>query len=513
MARQFLYVNLVAKAQLFADAGPVHVAEARANAHFEFSDDGTRHEPMPDYWQRRMLALVDVSPNQFYCVDFYRISGGEEHWWAFHCQDGDFSTEGIELAKQEGGTLAGPDVPYADANWMKEHGCSLHATYGWRGLNFVFPHLYNVERGKAEGPWSADWKLATGEGVGLRLTVLEARDGGPERAPIEVNITDGKAASGGSPYEMKWIMMHNQGETPARTQVLSIIEPYPDEPVIQQARPLELSGEDDAGFAAAACELRLAERTDTVFCAADPTVERTAEGGFRFAGRFGFYAEQDGQPVSMSLIGGTILEKGGFGIRLEEPEYRAEIVAVGREAETITVSPAHPTPGAMVGAYVFITNPVRRVACKVLAARQVGDNLELALATASRIGTGKVSGVEDFRVLTSTAFRLDRFGYYEGARLANAEGTAEYRINEVRSGKAAMIDPTAHPEATAEKLAGEFLEGTWFKVYDYGVGDEVVWPYAVSVTRAGGHTYQVTASAPARVTLPNGVRQSVEAGG
>ncbi len=510
VARQFPSVSQVAKAQLFADAGVAHVAEARANAHFEFSDDGSRHEPMPDYWQRRMLALVDVSPQEFYCVDFYRISGGDEHWWAFHCQEGDFSTGGIELAKQEGGTLAGPDVPYADETWMKEHGCSLHPTYGWRGLNFVFPHLYNVERGKAEGPWWADWKLATGEGLHTRLTVLQARASGPEGAPVEVNITDGKAASGGSPYEMKWIMMHNQGETPARTQVLSIIEPYMNEPVIQQARPLELSGEDEAGFAAAACELRLANRTDTIFCAADPTTERTAEGDFRFAGRFGLYAEKDGRPVAMSLVGGTVLEKGNFGIRLDEPEYRAEIIAVDHKAETITVSPASPVPSAMVGAYIFITNPARRIAYKVLRVREVEGGVELALNMDSRIGVGKVTGVEDFRVQTSTEFRLQHFGYYEGARLVNAEGTAQYRINEVRSSKAAMIDAAEHPEATADKLGGEFLEGTWFNVYDYGVGDEVVWPYAVSVTRAGDYAYRVTSPVPVTISLPEGARTETE---
>ena len=164
----------------------------------------------------------------------------------------------------------------------------------------------------------------------------------------------------------------------------------------------------------------------------------------------------------------------------------------------------------MVGAYVFITNPVRRVACKVLEAREVEAGVELVLDMDSCIGTGKVAGVEDFRVRTGTEFRLQRFGYYEGARLVNAEGTAEYRINEVRSGKAAMIDPTEHPEATADKLGGEFLEGTWFNVYDYGVGDEIVWPYAVSVTRAGDYAYRVTSPVPVTISLPEGARTETD---
>jgi hypothetical protein len=151
VARQFPYQTMTAQAQLLADAGLVHVTEARATA-FE--------EPEQN-WQRRTLALVDVAPDQFYGVDFYRHSGGEEHWWAFHAQEGDFTTGGIELTKQEGGTLAGPDVPYGDPDWLKAHGCS-YGGYGWGGLMFPFAHLYNVERG---GPLPNPQPPTTGSGV------------------------------------------------------------------------------------------------------------------------------------------------------------------------------------------------------------------------------------------------------------------------------------------------------------------------------------------------------------
>jgi hypothetical protein len=97
---------------------------------------------------------------------------------------------------------------------------------------------------------------------------------------------------------------------------------------------------------------------------------------------------------------------------------------------------------------------------------------------------------------------LQSYGYYEGARLANASETAEYRLNEVRSEVAALLDPDAAPEATAARLAEEFAPDTWFKVYDYGVGDEVVWPYAVSVTRVSDYVYDVQAPVPVTVSLP-----------
>ncbi len=44
--------------------------------------------------------------------------------------------------------------------------------------------------------------------------------------------------------------------------------------------------------------------------------------------------------------------------------------------------------------------------------------------------------------------------------------------------------------------------GSWFDVYDYGVGDEVVWPQVVSVTGVGPSAYKVTATGKFTLDLP-----------
>ncbi len=517
VARQIPFINLTAQAQLFADAGPVHIAEARAQRYIDEVDNGKGYILPPDEWQRRTIVLIDVAPDQFYCVDFYRIAGGREHWWAFHAQEGEFTTQGLTLTKQERGTLAGPDVPYGDAKWLKENGCS-QGTYGWSGAMFAFAHLYNVERGKSERVWSADWKLKTGDGLHLRLTV-------PSAEGTEVNICDGKSPAGGSPYEMKWVMLSKRAEPtgsaggspsrgsypPLKTQVLSIIEPYVNTPLIQQTTPLKLSGADESGFTAEGCVLRLADRTDTILFSAEPKVEReerainrATTSGLRFAGRFGFYSEQNGQPLAMVLVGGTVLQKGNVGIRLDSPEYRGKITRADRSTETITVSPAPSDVTALVGATIFITNPVRRSAYRVLEAKAVPGGAELRLDLDSRIGTGRVTGVGDFRVTTPTPFPLSHFRYYHGARLVNADRTVEYRLIDVRG--AALIDPSVHPDAKADKLAKEFKNETWFDVYDYGVGDEIMFPYTVSVVRTRPGVYRVNAPVAVKVTLPQGSR-------
>ena len=501
LARQIPFVKMTATPQLFADAGDVHVCEAWAEGFKpkENADDG--YDLLEDQWQRRMLAIVDVSDEEFYCLDMYRIHGGDEHWWSFHAQEGEFATEGLRLEKQDGGTVAGPDVPYGDEKWLTEQGCGKSRA-GWSGPMMGFPFLYNVERAdmkrrtRDDGVWSADWTLKNSEGLHFKMTVPSSDD-------TEVVISDGKSPVGGSPYEMKWVLLHNVGQAPTRTQVVNVMEMYRHEPLIKDIRPLEVSGDDEAGFKPYGLVIELTNgRTDTVFASADAETVRTAEGGFEFAGRFGLYSEQAGQPTHVTLIGGTRMTKNGMGITTKSAEYRAPITAVDRDSETITVSPAPQNLEAIIGQYIYITNPVRRIAYKVLDAKEVEGGAALTLEFDSRIGTGKAAGHDDHRVKTGTPFVLHGWRYYHGARLVNAARDAEYRLIDVRHGNYAIIDPEVHPEAVADKLAAEFPAGTWFDVYDYGVGDEVVWPQTVSVKRLSAAAYRVNTSGRANVSLP-----------
>jgi hypothetical protein len=500
LARQIPFVTMTAQAQLFAEAGPVRVFEARAQGCADRVGRAQGYELPADQWQRRLLALVDVGPDQFYGLDCYRISGGRDHWWCLHGQEGEFTTTGIKLEKQPG-TLAGPDVPYGDPKWLKEHGGS-HGTYGWRGPLFAFPHLYNVQRGTSAEPWSADWKLKTGNGLHLRLHVPSA-----DRA--EVNVCDGRSPASG-PYEMKWIMLHRQAEQPARTQVLSLIEPHFGKPAIRSVRPLRLSGPDEQGLAAQACEVQLADYTDTFLTSADAAVAREAEGNMRFAGRFGFYREKQGIPQAMALVGGTQLTRGRFGIALEAPEFRGKITQVDRLAETITLASAPPDVAALVGADIFITNADRRIAYQVLRAETCPGGVRLHLKGDSRIGIGQCTKTADGRLQTETPFTLQGFRYYHGARVVNGDRTAEYHIIDVRSKNAVFLDVKTHPEARAAKLAREFPASSWFEIYDYGIGDEVVWSYSVSVTLQAPGQYRVVAPVSVKVNLPEGSKVIVE---
>jgi hypothetical protein len=303
---------------------------------------------------------------------------------------------------------------------------------------------------------------------------------------------------------MKWVLIQNGGEAPVATQVLSLMELYRHQPVIRSVRPLKVSGEDEAGMEPCGVEVELAEATDAVFASADGSISRSAEGGFEFSGRFGLFRERDGEPTEIVLVGGSRLTKNGVGITSATVEYRVPIVAVDREAGRVTVSPAPPHPAALVGRTVHITNPVRRITVQVLGVQTHGDDAVLILEYDPCIGLGQVTGSADHRVLTDTAFRLQGGRYYHGARITNAAGSAEYHLGGIASGRFALIDRELHPEASGEKLAAEFPPDSWFTVYDYGIGDELVLPGTVVVRQVGPAAYRVAAWDRPTLNLPAG---------
>jgi hypothetical protein len=475
LARQIPFVEMTATAQLFNDAGPVHLAEALARGFTSRVEEGKGYELDPANWQRRLLALIDVDDENFYCLDMYRVFGGRENWWSFHAQEDEgFVTSGIKLDKQPSGTLAGPDVPYGDPEWLRKN-TVYNDAYGFQGPMFGFPHLYDVSRGNPQGAWSADWALKGSEGLHFRLTVADS--GGSQAI-----ICDGKSPAGSSPYQMKWLLLHRDGEVPVQTQVCSLMELYRGNPLILGVRKLEIAPADEAGFPPLAIVVTLKDRDDYLFASSDGGVERTVEGGFVFAGRFGYFSQRKNGECRLALVGGSRLTRNGVGLRRQGPgEYRGRIAALDHRRSRITISPAPGDAESLKGRIIYVTNPARRLALKVESARPTEQGLELELATDSRIGVGRVTGVDGRNILTDTRFYLGGFRYYHGARLANAAQNAEYFVADVVSRKYAQIDPVAHPAVDPARLAAEFPVGSWFEIYDYGVGDEVVWP-AVSET-------------------------------
>ncbi|MHC4406954.1 MAG: hypothetical protein ACYTG0_45640, partial [Planctomycetota bacterium] len=88
------------KLTLFADTPPARVASAVSTLR-----SGDRA-----ITRRRTIVLVDLSPEDCYAVTLERVLGGQEHTLSFHGPDGEALPIGVDLTKQDGGTILGADV-------------------------------------------------------------------------------------------------------------------------------------------------------------------------------------------------------------------------------------------------------------------------------------------------------------------------------------------------------------------------------------------------------------------
>ncbi len=113
---------------------------------------------------RRMLAFIETEPGLGYAVDIFRVAGGRDHRRSFHGPSDQVSAQGIDFRLQEGGTLAGPEVPFGP----HPDGAKFPVGYSW--LTHVARALPQMD------DWQLEWRLAKGingatgeEGIRLRL--------------------------------------------------------------------------------------------------------------------------------------------------------------------------------------------------------------------------------------------------------------------------------------------------------------------------------------------------------
>ena len=115
---------------------------------------------------RRGVTLLELAPDLQVLVDLFRVKGGWAHDYSFHGFAGDFSTQGVSFQRQEGGTLAGPKVPFrklCDDPELERHANlpGLPGTDGKRSYHSYrgsgFSYLYDVKRGQPAGEFQADW--------------------------------------------------------------------------------------------------------------------------------------------------------------------------------------------------------------------------------------------------------------------------------------------------------------------------------------------------------------------
>ena len=488
-------------ARLIADLGPVQVVEAYGEPYVETTDPHRRYalfnpkSVSPPVYSRTAF-LLDLSDEDACVVDLFRVRGGTEHVWSFHGPPGRMATEGLALTPQAGGTAAGQDVGYGEVEKVRDR--------AFRALCY----MDQVARARPEGPWAADWALGDDRDTHLRVTLLA-----PSGA--EAITAKGRSVSGGKPYELDWVLARSTSSIsdprpptpdPRSSQFVSLIEPYAGSRVVESITPLDVEGPPDAPFPPVALRIEACGRTHTVIATTTPNGVHRIGGRIAFQGEYGVVSDQEGRLRSVTMIGATRMEVDGFSVEAETGWVEAEIEAVDRARNEVTVR--LPSGAAEAGGFIAIRNEVRSVAYRVEEVREEAGRTILRLDQAPRIGEGLATGFREGEIETPTLFPLASiygFRYYHGARLTDGTGKREYRVADLRRpdretpGYRVYLDPVAHPDLTAEELRQAFAPGDGlFHLWDYGAGDRLCIAGTVVVTFSE-HGHEVRANVPVKV--------------
>ena len=390
-----------------------------------------RWTPLEGPVYRRTCALIDLSPTDFYVVDVFRVVGGSEHYWSFHGL-GKTSTSGLDLDSQIGGTLAGADVAYGELSKVGEP------------AKQAFAFLENVRRARPDGPWGIEWRIGDSRDTRLRFTMVYP-------AETEAILTTGRSPSGGAPYELEFAFARRTGTAPLVSRFVSVIEAFTGSRKIDRVDPVPGGVRVTSG-----------SRVDLIMLDAGAP-------GIEFEGEFGLWSDVDGHPSKLALINGNVLRRGSAGIRMDKPRIAGEVVAVDRTSNVITVSGV-PAGSVRTGGFVMLGSGGRRSCYRVLGAETRDGVVRLRLGDDPLIGEGDATGFSDGSIHSGTHFPLDNHRYYHGARVAGGNGPEEYRVASVTSGRQVFLQRRDVP---ASELRGVVGEGGRFRIYDYGVGDEV----------------------------------------
>ncbi len=420
---------------------------------------------------RRTVALIDLAPDARYVLNLFRVAGGDQHDYSTHGFDAGFSTEGIALsAPQVEGTLAGEDVPLRaiyDDDGLADPSKKGRSYYTYRGGGYSY--LYDVRRGRPEGPWSAAWTDAKSN-VGLRTIFLSSDEaivahGDPPRKPP-------------NPKQLTYVLLRNSGDG-ITSRFAVVTEPFEGDPRI---RAFEKIGESDQTVA-----LKVRHQYgEDILCHAVSHSGTT----FSLVRR-----NVEGQIVRMDLVGPGSVQAEGHSVTIEKG-ISGKILSVDPDTSTIDIERDRNSQPlrtrALIGETLHIHNGRRTTAYTISAVEGKGRRYRIGLNNESfRIGRFVTTGInaDGSGLSTKTCLYLASQGFYRGARLVDETHSVWLPVEDVklsphrpksrRDGSIALVG--------SHDLSAHFAAGQIAYLYDLGPGDAVsIAPRATALRRADG---------------------------
>jgi len=468
--------------------GRVQVMEAAKRPYRKDQPRGENGPDVTDY--RRLHALVDVGPDQWYVVDLFRVTGGSDHVQSWHgaYTPRTATVTGAQLVRQERGTLAGEDVVY---------GQKYQGPDGQERCD-PYCHLKDVARGPMGDLTSMDFDYDTPDQLHLRLNF------------VPVGQTELITARGGAPITpdkdvLQWAFPHRAGSAGLQSQFVTLIESYTGtEPVLSALRRLPAQAVGAApAYEPIVLEVTVPGGRDIILLNGAET-DRMTCGAFALTGKFGLIRERGGRVISLHLAGGSKLTAGKLQLTLPPPTGPVTIAAVDRAQRQIILQGPTPPLATLTGRRLMIDNHGERLSSyTIVAAERRERQVVLTLDSSGNIGEGVAAGFEDgiitngpevnmpFAGLVKIGDRLDTSDcFYRGGHLETGRPGVDLKVLGVMGypyqAWGLLHNAGINHVHLAEKLPAARLQelvgaGVEWKIYEYGVGDEVRFDHSASL--------------------------------
>jgi hypothetical protein len=322
--------------------------------------------------------LIRTPGEQTYVVDFFRVKGGRNHKYCFHCNGSMADLNPTQPAPQPV-ELAPAWDEWAYTGWVK-----------------------NARAVAPETPYTFTWNSGD---VNLDLLLLNTRDT-VDRIMI-VDAPGWRHQSPRSEFEkppIQQIMAEHRGgnrDEALATQYAAVIVPYQQaESPVAAARLLV----NDADTRAIAVEVRFADRTDYVISTRDQ--QRRQYGPVSVAGQFAFVSvDGQGRGFQGYLLNGASLECGK--LRISLPEANTTLPVRSVSDRTFHLAKPLPPELAARGSYLLACGPPGTHSDPKSPPPQTGYEIESATANSITVRDYPAVQCDEVMLLNSEWLRLD----------------------------------------------------------------------------------------------------------
>ncbi len=411
---------------------------------------------------RRTTVLVDISDEDSYLLDIFRVRGGDQHDWCFHGPPfPEFSVNGGELGPvQKKGTLAGEDVAYGARPPQNGGSC------GFQGL-------FNVRRMRPKAAWSAVWRKPD-EDLYLTMTM-------PAGCASEVITAVGEPElTPDSPDTIQYVLGRNvlpEDEGKAKDGLYSafvaVIEPHQGEAKVTEVENLKGNTNPEA----VGLTIRRGQTQDIIHSSLTPGEKCVWSGDgekFEVAAEFALLTLDDDGVKRAVVVNGTLLRYGKFVLETS-PSPEGKVLSVDHQANSITVDTEIEAPDACQDLVIILGNERQKTSYTI-------KNVEVAEGKTT-LSFGDVLFIVGMGVVTSTdqaagAIISDRklagYGRNDGGKhagrwLYNEDKSRGFRIASINGTRIVLDDVNDDLETIFKDVDGDGRRLYW--ISDIGPGD------------------------------------------